>query len=73
MTPPIHVYYVAAPSPSGDALWATAPGNDGNSGLDAADPKASISAVLAAYQLGPGDIIRVDAGTYDLSTNIVLN
>ena len=70
VTPPIHVYYVATSSPSGDALWATAPGNDGNSGLDAADPKASISAVLAAYQLGPGDIIRVDAGTYDLSTNI---
>ncbi len=73
VTLPIHTYYVATAKPSGDPDWATAPGNDGNSGLDAADPKASISAVLAAYKLGPGDIIKVDAGTYELSTNIVLN
>ena len=50
--------------------WTTAPGNDANSGLDPAQPKASIKAILAAYNLGAGDVIRVDAGTYALTTNI---
>ncbi len=72
VTAPVHIYYVATAQPSGDPNWATAPGNDASSGLDPADPKASISAVLEAYQLGPGDVIRVDAGTYELSTNILL-
>jgi parallel beta-helix repeat protein len=52
--------------------WTTAPGNNANSGLDPAHPKASISAILAAYQLMPGNIIMVDDGTYSLTANITL-
>ena len=51
---------------------ATAPGNDANDGLTPATPKATITGLLAAYTLGAGDIIMVDAGTYILSSNIAL-
>ena len=54
VTLPVHIYYVATSNPSGDPNWATAPGDDSNSGLDPADPKASISAVLAALPARPG-------------------
>lgn len=48
-------------------------GNDANSGLTPSSPKASISAVLSAYVIKPGDTIYVDAGTYNLSTTLILN
>ena len=47
-------------------------GNDANSGTDAADPMASLPALLRAYNLAPGDVINVGPGTYTLATNIVL-
>ncbi|HEV8292420.1 MAG TPA: right-handed parallel beta-helix repeat-containing protein, partial [Tepidisphaeraceae bacterium] len=50
--------------------WTTAVGNDANNGLSPATPKASIRAILETYDLGPGDIIRVDNGSYTLTTNI---
>lgn len=53
-------------------VFTTAAGNDANSGLDPAHPKATIQALLAAYQLGAGDTIFVDEGTYNLSSNLVL-
>ncbi len=71
IVPPVHVYYVN----DGTVLpgdWTTAPGSDANDGLTPATPKASIQAVLAAYDLSPGDVIRVDDGTYDLDSNILL-
>jgi Right handed beta helix region/PKD domain/Ser-Thr-rich glycosyl-phosphatidyl-inositol-anchored membrane family len=49
-----------------------APGNDTNSGLDPAHPKASIAALFNAYPIGAGDVIEVDLGTYPLSGNIVI-
>jgi parallel beta-helix repeat protein len=65
------IYYVNdAIVTAGD--WTTAPGNNANSGLDPAHPKASISAILAAYQLSPGNIIMVDDGTYNLTNNITI-
>ena len=69
---PVHTFYVNdATVQAGD--FTTAPGNDvSNSGLDPAHPKASISAILQAYNLLPGDVIDVDAGTYTLSSNIVI-
>jgi hypothetical protein len=30
----------------------------------ALDPKATVQAVLAQYQLGPGDLVVIDTGTY---------
>ncbi|MDB5331562.1 MAG: hypothetical protein JWP03_2713, partial [Phycisphaerales bacterium] len=76
----------SGPAPSGAAARAfyvndgaftqgdltTAPGNDANSGLDTAHPKASIQAILNAYTLGPGDVINVDFGTYNLGSNVVI-
>jgi len=44
--------------------WTTAPGNDANDGLTPGTPKASIGAMLAAYQLA--GVVRVDAGAYAL-------
>ena len=67
----IHTFYVNdATFQAGD--FTTAPGNDANSGLDPAHPKASIQALLEAYNLGAGDVIDVDQGTYTLSSNIVI-
>jgi Ca2+-binding RTX toxin-like protein len=66
-----NAYYVNdGTAESGD--WTTAAGNDGNDGLSSATPKASIRAILETYDLGPGDIIYVDSGIYNLTTNIVL-
>lgn len=66
---PVKFYYVNdATVESGD--WTTAPGSNSNDGLSSDKPKDSIQAVLLAYDLGPGDVIRVDAGTYKLQANI---
>ena len=72
ITLPIHTYYVNSGTvfPGG---YATEPGSDANDGLTPATPKASIAAILASYQLNPGDTILVDAGTYNVSSNIVLD
>ena len=52
-------YYVNDSSTVGD-VFTSAPGDNAASGKDAAHPMASISALLAAYDLDPGDIIHVD-------------
>ena len=58
-------------STAGDQ-YTSAIGNDGNDGLTAATPKASIRAILETYNLDAGDIIRIDNGQYDLTTNITI-
>jgi hypothetical protein len=71
ITTPTNVYYVNDGTVNpGD--WTSAPGNDSNDGLTTATPKASIGAILSAYHLNPMDVIKVDAGTYNLSSTIVL-
>ncbi|TVP76127.1 MAG: LEPR-XLL domain-containing protein, partial [Puniceicoccaceae bacterium] len=52
--------------------FTTAAGDNANDGLDPSRPKASIRAILEAYDLGEGDVILVDSGTYELTTNILL-
>lgn len=71
VTAPINLYYVNDNSLVGNE-YTTAVGNDANNGLSPATPKASIRAILETYDLSPGDIILVDAGTYTLTTNIVI-
>ena len=73
VTAPINTYYVNdGVFLAGDTT--TAIGNDTtNSGLTPSSPKASISGVLNSYVLKPGDTIFVDAGTYNLSTTLILN
>jgi parallel beta-helix repeat protein len=67
-------YYVnvAGDSNFTDNEYTTAPGDNANSGKTPDAPMASLAALLRAYDLGPGDIIYVDSGLYELATNIVL-
>ena len=67
-----HDYYVNDASLVGD-VFTTAIGNNANSGKTPDAPMASIGAVLAAYNLDEGDVIHVDAGTYNLVKNIVID
>ncbi|MGO9467264.1 MAG: beta strand repeat-containing protein, partial [Isosphaeraceae bacterium] len=60
---PGHVYYVNGGTSGG--IYTTAPGNASNSGLSPSAPLASIQQVLSDYTLQPGDLILVDAGTYN--------
>ena len=48
-------------------------GDDANDGLSPATPKSSVRAVLQAYDLGATDTIRVDTGTYNLTTNLIVS
>jgi parallel beta-helix repeat protein len=67
----VTVYYVNDNTvDAGD--WTNAPGNDLNDGLSPVTPKASIQSLLATYDFGPGDRIRVDSGTYVLGSDIVI-
>src|SRR5205814_598745 len=69
---PVHTFYVNDSAvQAGD--WTTVAGNDGNAGFSTDSPKASIRALIQAYNLGAGDTIRVDAGVYAISVNIILN
>jgi len=63
------VYYVNDASTFHDE-WATALGNDSNDGLTPETPKASVQAILNAYDLGPGEFVRIDTGTYNLTDGI---
>jgi hypothetical protein len=69
VSPPIQRYYVNDGSTLGDQ-YTTAVGDDANDGLDPSRPKASIRSVLDSYDLGLGDVILVDVGIYNLTTNI---
>ena len=60
-----HDYYVNDASPAGD-VFTTAVGNNANSGKTPDRPMATLAALLDAYDLDPGDVIHVDAGTYSL-------
>ena len=68
---PITTYYVNGATVTPDG-FTTAPGSDTNDGLKPGSPMASIEDVLHTYQLLPGATIMVDAGTYNLSSNILL-
>ncbi|MBI4537341.1 MAG: right-handed parallel beta-helix repeat-containing protein, partial [candidate division NC10 bacterium] len=71
ITPPVHIYYVNDSAQDNDE-YTIAVGSDAYDGLSPATPKASIQAVLAAYDLDPGDLILVDTGTYTVSSNIAV-
>ncbi|MBI84895.1 MAG: hypothetical protein CMJ81_17005, partial [Planctomycetaceae bacterium] len=72
ITAPITVYYVNDATVNVEGDLTTAAGDDLNDGLSLDSPKASIRAVLETFDLGVGDVIRVDAGTYNLSSNIIV-
>ncbi len=65
-------YYVNDNSLVGD-VFTTAVGNDLNSGKTPDRPVASLYGLLASYDLGPGDVIHVDAGTYQLLRSLQID
>ncbi|HQQ61896.1 MAG TPA: hypothetical protein PKU89_11220, partial [Kiritimatiellia bacterium] len=64
-------YYVNDSSTNGD-VYCSAPGQTNNTGTTAAEPQASLKAVLDAYDLEPGDIIFVDTGIYNLNATPII-
>ena len=56
-----------------DDVYCTALGNNGWDGLSPDAPKASIQAVLNAYDLEPGDVIWVDTGVYTDPVNLAVS
>ena len=56
-------YYVNDASTNGD-VYCTAIGNDANDGLTPATPMASLQTLFNKNDLGPEDVVYVDAGTY---------
>ena len=72
VTEPISLYYVnlAGDLDFSDNEYTVAAGSDLNDGLTPATPMASIRAVLERYDLDDGDVILVDTGNYQLTTNI---
>ncbi|MEX0641437.1 MAG: right-handed parallel beta-helix repeat-containing protein, partial [Pirellulales bacterium] len=65
-----HDYYVNDATVGGTLIMA--PGANANSGKDPTAPMASLAALLQAYDLDAGDVVYVDAGTYELVQNIRL-
>ena len=63
------VYYVNDLSRVGD-VYTTAIGDPGNNGYEKDSPLDSVEAVLARYQLTPGDQLWIDAGEYELERSI---
>ena len=72
VTAPISIYYVNDASTVGDQ-YSMAAGAEGNDGLSASSPMLSLRALLEAYDLGAGDVVLVDTGIYELTTDIVLD
>ena len=67
-------YYISTPDDVDftDNEYTTAAGNNAHSGKAPDSPMSSLRALLAAYDLDPGDTVFVDSGQYDLLGNIVL-
>ena len=65
-------YYVNDGSRAGD-VFTTAVGSDANSGKSPTPPMATLAALLDAYDLDAGDTVHVDAGTYTLYRNLVID
>jgi len=58
---------------SAGEYWVSATGNDmNNDGKSSDNPKATVQAILDTYTLTGGDVIRVEAGLYSLTNNIVI-
>ncbi len=65
------IFYVNDDSTADDE-WCSAAGDDANAGIDPSGPKATVQAVLNAYDLEPGDTVRIDTGWYDLTGNLTV-
>ena len=64
-------YYVNDGDTLGD-VYCTAAGDNANDGLAPGTPKASLTALLAAVDLAPGAVVRMDTGIYISTGDIVV-
>ncbi|MCX6553275.1 MAG: right-handed parallel beta-helix repeat-containing protein, partial [Acidobacteria bacterium] len=64
-------YYVNDGSTNGD-VYCTAAGDDANNGITPFTPKATVQAIVDAYNLKPGDTVYVDTGLYHLTNAIAV-
>ena len=64
--------YVNDGSTVGDE-YCSAVGNNRNTGRTAWDPKANLLPVLRSYDLGPGETVRIDTGSYIHVRNVLIS
>ena len=64
-------YYVNDDTVQGD-VYCAAPGNDANDGLTPDTPKRTVQAIIDRYTLKAGDIVWIDAGVYNIASDIIL-
>ena len=64
-------YYINSSTSSG-GQYTTAPGSDLNSGKSPDAPIADLTALLHSYTLAPGDVVFIDAGTYQMLTDALI-
>lgn len=64
----VFVYYLNDASTTGD-VYASGPGSDANLGTTPTSPKFTLQSLLNTHDLEPGDIVYIDTGTYNLSSN----
>ncbi len=64
-------YYINSSTSSG-GQYTTAPGSDLNSGKSPDAPIADLTALLHSYSLAPGDVVFIDAGTYQMLTDALI-
>lgn len=67
------IYYYVNNALETNDVYCTAAGDDTNDGLTPGTPKASVQAILDAYELAPEDVVLVDAGTYSLTSPLVID
>ena len=67
------IYYYVNNALETNDVYCTAAGDDLNDGLTPETPKASVQAILDAYELAPEDVVLVDAGTYSLTSPLVID
>jgi hypothetical protein len=65
-------FFVNDLSTNGD-VYCTAAGQTANTGLTPSEPKRSLSALLAAWDLEPGDTVFIDTGVYTNTSPIVFD
>lgn len=53
-------------------VYCSAIGSDANDGLATNTPKATLQAILDAYDLAPGDTVKIDTGNYTLPATVIV-
>jgi len=65
------LYYVNDNSTSGD-IYSAAVGSSFNNGITVSTPVHSVQAIIDQYELEGGDVVYVDTGYYQITSNIIM-